>query len=61
MFANWKGGDAIDDRSRNGLRRLFAYYDHYGITGNANVLTWLLGRRPGTFTDYAKREISKGA
>jgi uncharacterized protein YbjT (DUF2867 family) len=60
-FANWKGGDAIDDRSRNGLRRLFVYYDHYGITGNANVLTWLLGRRPNTFTDYAKREIAKGA
>jgi uncharacterized protein YbjT (DUF2867 family) len=61
MFANWKGEDAIDDRSRNGLRRLFAYYDHYGITGNANVLTWLRGRRPSTFTDYVKREIAKRA
>jgi uncharacterized protein YbjT (DUF2867 family) len=61
MFAKWKGEDAIDDRSRNGLRRLFAYYDHYGITGNANVLSWLLGRRPSTFTDYVKREIAKRA
>jgi uncharacterized protein YbjT (DUF2867 family) len=61
MFAKWKGEDAIDDRSRNGLRRLFAYYDHYGITGNANVLTWLRGRLPSTFTDYVKREIAKRA
>jgi uncharacterized protein YbjT (DUF2867 family) len=61
MFAKWKGEDAIDDRSRNGLRRLFAYYDHYGITGNANVLTWLLSRRPSTFTDYVKRELAKRA
>jgi uncharacterized protein YbjT (DUF2867 family) len=61
MFAKWKGEDAIDDRSRNGLRRLFAYYDHYGITGNANVLTWLRGRRPSTFTDYVKRESAKRA
>jgi uncharacterized protein YbjT (DUF2867 family) len=60
-FAKWKGEDAIDDRSRNGLRRLFAYYDHYGITGNANVLTWLRGRPPSTFTDYVKRELAKRA
>jgi hypothetical protein len=59
MFAQTMSAGAYDDRSAQGLRRLFSYYDHYGITGNANVLSWLLGRRPNSFADYCKRELSR--
>jgi uncharacterized protein YbjT (DUF2867 family) len=59
MFGQSMSAGAYDDRSAHGLRRLFSYYDHYGISGNANVLSWLLGRRPNTFADYCKRELAR--
>lgn len=34
-------------------------YGTYGFRGNANVLTWLLGRAPRTFEDFLKDEIEK--
>lgn len=34
------------------LRRMFAYYAAYGLVGNPNILTWLLGRAPRSFADY---------
>ena len=52
------GAAAFDDRSANALYRLFGYYDRYGITGNANVLSWLLGRPPGGFRDYCRRQLN---
>lgn len=45
------------DYTRDGFRRLFAHYDSYGLTGNANVLRWLLGREPTTFREYVAREL----
>jgi uncharacterized protein YbjT (DUF2867 family) len=44
--------------TRDALRRLFAHYDSYGLTGNANVLRWLLGREPTTFRDYVSRDVA---
>lgn len=41
--------------TREAFYRLFGYYDRHGISGNPNVLTWLLGRPPGTFADYVAR------
>jgi hypothetical protein len=35
--------------------RLFGHYGRYGITGNPNVLSWLLGRRPTRFDEYVRR------
>lgn len=46
------------DYTRDGIRRLFEHYDSYGITGNPNVLTWLLGRSPASFREFALRELS---
>lgn len=43
--------------TRDGMRRLFAHYDVYGLTGNSNVLRWLLGREPTSFRDYVRREL----
>lgn len=39
------------------LYRLFGYYSRYGIRGNPNVLTWLLGRSPTTLREYVARQL----
>ena len=45
------------DYTIDGMLRLFGHYDRYGITGNPNVLSWLLGRAPTSFADYVKRAL----
>lgn len=42
------------------FHRLFGYYARIGISGNGNVLTWLLGRPPHTLDDYIRRAITEG-
>jgi uncharacterized protein YbjT (DUF2867 family) len=42
----------------DGFYRLFTYYSLHGIRGNPNVLRWLLGREPGTFTQYIERNLA---
>jgi uncharacterized protein YbjT (DUF2867 family) len=44
----------------DGLYRLFTYYGLHGISGNANVLRWLLGREPTTFAQYVERVLAAG-
>ena len=39
------------------FQELAKTYGDYGIAGNANVLSWLLGRKPTTFDEYIQREI----
>ena len=34
-----------------------AHYTAHGLSGNANVLRWLLGREPTTFAAFVKREL----
>jgi uncharacterized protein YbjT (DUF2867 family) len=48
----------VDDYHHDAMFRLFDHYGRYGITGNSNVLTWLLGRSPGSFRDYASRSLA---
>jgi uncharacterized protein YbjT (DUF2867 family) len=43
------------------LTRLMTYYDAFGITGNPNVLRWLLGREPGTMRGYVRRALDASA
>jgi uncharacterized protein YbjT (DUF2867 family) len=45
------------DYTRDAMRRLVEHYDSYGITGNPNVLTWLLGREPTSFAEYVRRAL----
>jgi len=47
-----------DDWRRDAMVRLFDHYGRYGITGNPNVLGWLLGRPPTTFEEYARRSLA---
>lgn len=37
------------------FHRLTGYYARRGISGNSNVLTWLLKRKPGGFEEYVRR------
>lgn len=48
-----------DSYGRECFRDLADTYSRYGIAGNANVLTWLLGRKPTSFKEYVKRELAK--
>ena len=47
-----------DDYHQDAMARLFDHYGRYGITGNANVLSWLLGRRPTGFEKYVRRSLA---
>ena len=40
------------------LQRMFNYYDRYGLSANSNVLRWLLGRAPGDYAGYVRRELA---
>lgn len=44
-----------DDHRLQAMSRLFEHYGRYGITGNSNVLRWLLGRPPTSFEEYTRR------
>lgn len=39
------------------LLQMLRYYDGHGLTGNPNVLRWLLGRPPGSFAGFVRREF----
>jgi uncharacterized protein YbjT (DUF2867 family) len=47
----------MSDYTVHGIERLFTYYNRHGLTGNPNVLAWLLGRKPTTFAEYVRREL----
>ncbi|MHA7987386.1 NmrA family NAD(P)-binding protein [Rathayibacter sp. CAU 1779] len=40
------------------LRGITATYSDHDFVGNPGVLTWLLGRRPTTFREFAQREAA---
>jgi uncharacterized protein YbjT (DUF2867 family) len=39
------------------LQLMFRYYATYGFAGNANVLAWILGRRPRPLSEFALRVL----
>ena len=47
-----------EDYRREAMARLFDHYGLHGITGNPNVLTWLLGRPPTSFAHYVRRVLT---
>ena len=46
-----------DDYRLDAMFRLFDHYGRYGIAGNPNALSWLLGRRPISFDEYVRRSL----
>ncbi len=55
----WFGGDDPQTRPYEfrTLAAITAHYSAHDFIGNPNVLTWLLGRRPGSFEAFARREF----
>lgn len=37
------------------LVKMFTYYQDFGFEGNSKVLTWLLGRSPGSLEEFIRR------
>lgn len=54
-----KAAGITDTYTLEAIQALSDTYTKYGLTGNSNVLTWLLGRKPSTFKDYLEREMHK--
>ncbi len=46
----------MGDEAIGTLLAMFRYYDRHGLVGNPNVLGWLLGRAPTTFTEFVRRQ-----
>jgi uncharacterized protein YbjT (DUF2867 family) len=42
---------------RNTLLKMFEYYELHGLTGNGNVLSYLIKRPANTFSDFVKRQV----
>jgi len=49
------GSSEMEDYRADAVIRLLDHYERYGLRGNPNVLTWLLGRRPTSFPEYVRR------
>jgi uncharacterized protein YbjT (DUF2867 family) len=59
-ISDWRlrvGG--MSEYAVDNLIRMFAYYDHWGLVGNPNVLKWILGREPGSIKTFVEK-IVKG-
>ncbi len=48
--------DRLSAYALDALTGMFAYYDRYGLRGNSNVLTFLLGRAPTSLRRFLQRE-----
>lgn len=44
---------------QSAVKQLAYTYSTWGLDGNSNVLTWLLGHEPTNFKDYVKKSLAK--
>lgn len=54
-----QGGEIRNEYAEDAILRLMIYYDRWGLTGNSNMLKWLLGRTPTNWETYLRRELGK--
>ena len=48
---------SMSEYALENLVRMFEYYDQWGLVGNPNVLSWLLGREPSSLETFFDRVI----
>jgi len=48
---------SMGERERAALIAMFRYYAEYGLIGNPNTLTWLLGRAPTSLPAFLGRNV----
>jgi uncharacterized protein YbjT (DUF2867 family) len=61
-LAKWVGqarAGGMDDYAVQTLLMMFRYYADYGLVGNRNVLSWLLGRQPTSLDAFIEEVISE--
>ncbi len=59
-LADWQKAAAASGLSAyeiGTLTKMFNYYAAYGLKGNINSLSWLLGRQPHSLEEFIKREV----
>lgn len=49
----------MGDYAIDTLKKMFNYYERYSMTGNANVLNWLLKRKPTSFNEFLNTEAEQ--
>ncbi len=47
----------ISEYEEDAFARLFFYYNRWGLTGNKNILRFILGREPNSVEDYVVRSL----
>ncbi len=56
---NWRlRGKDMSQFAAENLIKMFEYYDQWGLAGNPNVLSWILGRQPTTLETFVERTLS---
>jgi uncharacterized protein YbjT (DUF2867 family) len=48
-----------DEYAIENLVRMFEYYDQWGLTGNPNVLRWMLKREPCSINSFMERAVNE--
>jgi uncharacterized protein YbjT (DUF2867 family) len=43
------------------LVAMFRYYERFGLWGSPSALTWLLGRAPAAYSEFARRAVALSA
>ncbi|MFO7951424.1 MAG: NmrA family NAD(P)-binding protein [Bacillota bacterium] len=59
-ISDWKqkaSEAGLGDYQIEALNKMFDYYACFGLPGNANVLRWILNRKPTKFKAFAEREF----
>jgi hypothetical protein len=51
--------NGMPDYNIETLGHMFRYYDQFGLLGNPNILTLLLGRQPTSFSDFIDHMIQE--
>lgn len=60
-LAQWRNGaETLSSYAVENLAAMFDYYDRWGLAGNPNVLTWLLGREPTSVESMIRRTVMPG-
>jgi uncharacterized protein YbjT (DUF2867 family) len=49
----------INEYALENLVKMFEYYDQWGLSGNPNVLRWLLGRDPVSLENFIKKSMKQ--
>jgi uncharacterized protein YbjT (DUF2867 family) len=58
-WARELGRSGVGGFALEALGAMAVYYNQHGLTGNPNVLTWLLGRPPRTLAEFFATEASR--